>query len=223
MVSFIYGLKQEDFPRGAFSNTEYIRSQARTESISKEVLQDIHQGLIKDKKYDGALIIHIMFALALRCVELRFIVFENVFKKSQGYSIKIFRTKNNKFQKISISEELYDEIMQKKKRLQDEGNYFNDIRYSSKETEVKGHFLFNYTEKQIYDRFKKVFGPSVAKDFEILPSSMRISAISDQTGESTIANAAKLSKHSNVKVIRQHYLKSQQPFKTKEVEETKGE
>ena len=61
--------------------------------------------------------IYFMFVYELSLEDIRFIIFKDLIKKNNEASIKVYRTKNKNYQKISISKYLSNKIMKYEKDL----------------------------------------------------------------------------------------------------------
>ena len=83
-----------------------------------------------------------MFALELRPVEARLIKFEDVELKNSQVSIKVYKSKKDKTQQLSISQQLYDETINYKQHLISNDKYQETTRKTIKKDAVVGHFLF---------------------------------------------------------------------------------
>ena len=64
----------------------------------------------KGNKVD-ALLLHLMFALALRPGEARLLKFEDVLINNKQMLFKVYKSKKDRIQQLTISKELHNEII----------------------------------------------------------------------------------------------------------------
>ena len=82
-----------------------------------------------------------MFVLELRHTEARLIKFEDMESKNSNISINVYKS-NERTQQMSISQQLYDEIMCYRQHLIITNKYQQITRNTIKEDEEEGYFLF---------------------------------------------------------------------------------
>ena len=73
-----------------------------------------------------------MFALALRSGEARLLKFEDVLINNNQMLFKVYKSKKDRIQQLTISKELYNEIISYKIYLIDENKYVESNRKTSK-------------------------------------------------------------------------------------------
>ena len=159
-----------------------------------------------------------MFALTLRPGEARLIKFEDVEFKNNQYSIKVYKSKKDRIQQLSISQSLYDEITNYKQQLITSNKYQETSRKTVRGDNVVGHFLFWNSRNVIGNKFKSWFNGAVP-EFKLRPKDMRIAAISDRNIHGSLAEAAALADHKSTKITTSHYIRSAielNPMKSKQ-------
>ena len=112
----VYGVKKDDFPVIKFSSRKKGKEQDHS-AYDKDVILKAWNTLSKQRNKLDALLLHLMFALALRPGEARLIKFEDVELKNSQVSIKVYKSKKDRTQQLSISQQLYDEIISYKQHL----------------------------------------------------------------------------------------------------------
>ena len=148
-----------------------------------------------------------MFALALRPGEARLIKFEDVELKNSQISIKVYKSKKDRTQQLSISQQLYDEIISYKQHLISNDKYQETIRKTIKGDAVVGHFLFWNSRNAIGNKFKSWFNGATS-EFKLRPKDMRIAAISDRNAHGSLTEVAALADHRSTKITTSHYIRS---------------
>ena len=148
-----------------------------------------------------------MFALALRPGEARLLKFEDVLSNNKQMLIKVYKSKKDRTQQLTISKELYNEIMSYKQYLNDKNKYVESNRKTSKGDMITGHFMFNNSRNVIGNKFKSCFG-GLIPDFKLRPKDMRIAAISDRNIHGSLIEAAALADHRNTAITTGHYTRS---------------
>ena len=148
-----------------------------------------------------------MFALALRPGEARLIKFEDVELKNSQVSIKVYKSKKDRTQQLSISQQLYDEIISYKQHLISNDKYQETTRKTIKGDAVVGHFLFWNFRNAIGIKFKSWFN-GATPEFKLRPKDMRIAAISDRNAHGSLTEAAALADHRSTKITTSHYIRS---------------
>ena len=144
-----------------------------------------------------------MFALTLRPGEARLLKFEDVLINNNQMLFKVYKSKKDRIQQLTISKELYNEIKSYKQYLIDDNKYVESNRKTSKGDMITGHFIFNNSRNVIWNKFKSWFG-GVIPDFKLRPKDMRIAAISDRNIHGSLVEAAALADHRNIAITTGH-------------------
>ena len=213
----IYGVKKDEFPLIKFSSKKKGKEQDHS-AYDRDLILKAWSTLSKQGNKSDALLLHLMFALALRPGEARLIKFEDVEFKNNQYSIKVYKSKKDRIQQLSISQSLYDEITNYKQQLITSNKYQETSRKTMKGDNVVGHFLFWYSRNVIGNKFKSWFNGAVP-EFKLRPKDMRIAAISDRNIHGSLAEAAALADHKSTKITTSHYIRSAielNPMKSKQ-------
>ena len=213
----IYGAKKDEFPLIKFSSKKKGKEQDHS-AYDRDLILKAWSTLSKQGNKSDALLLHLMFALALRPGEARLIKFEDVEFKNNQYSIKVYKSKKDRIQQLSISQSLYDEITNYKQQLITSNKYQETSRKTMKGDNVVGHFLFWNSRNVIGNKFKSWFNGAVP-EFKLRPKDMRIAAISDRNIHWSLAEAAALADHKSTKITTSHYIRSAielNPMKSKQ-------
>ena len=206
LSTVIYGAKKEDFPLVKFSSKKKGKEQDHS-AYDRELILNAWKTLSNKGNQVDALLLHLMFALALRPGEARLLKFEDVQFKNNQKLIKVYKSKKDRTQQLSISDELYNEIISYKQYLIDKNKYVESNRKTSKEDIVADHFMFNNSRNVIGNKFKSCFG-GIIPDFKLRPKDMRIAAISDKNIHGSLIEAAALADHRNTAITTGHYTRS---------------
>nr|AAA91341.1 ORF2B [Moneuplotes crassus] len=212
ILNVSYAVDKTKFPRANFKSKKRLKSVNKNPALSRKLLLEICNELYaKDYKME-ALVVHLMFACALRADEVRFLMFNNIKKDRIGTSIVIYRSKTEEEQTLAIDQDLEDRIEEYKQILIKAGKYIEETRYTTRGEQKRGIFIFKDSYIWVYRLFIKRFKEILGDDFGITPAIMRSSAISDTTGEGNIIQAARLANHKDMRITRKHYLAAQKPF-----------
>ena len=102
-----------------FAKIKWIKKGQQIEKTkaakSADTVKWLHEKLRRCNDKENALIVHLMYALALRANEISFLRFEDIIQQDREYVAQVYRSKTNEKQSIQISKELYDEIIEFKK------------------------------------------------------------------------------------------------------------
>ena len=206
LATVVYGVRKEDFPVVKFSSKKKGKEQNHS-AYDRELILDAWKTLSNKGNKVDALLLHLMFALALRPGEARLLKFEDVLINNNQMLFKVYKSKKDRIQQLTISKELYNEIISYKQYLIDENKYVESNRKTSKGDMITGHFIFNNSRNVIGNKFKSWFG-GVIPDFKLRPKDMRIAAISDRNIHGSLVEAAALADHRNTAITTGHYTRS---------------
>ena len=162
---------------------------------------------IKKGNKSDALLLQLMFALALIPGESRLIKFEDVELKNSQVSINAYKSKKDRTQQLFISQQLYDEIISYKQHLISNNKYQEITRKTIKGDSMIGHFLFWNSRNAIGNKSKCWFN-GATPEFKLRPKDLRIAAISDRNAHGSLTEAATLADHRSTKITSSHYIRS---------------
>ena len=202
----VYGVKKDDFRVIKFSSKKKGKEQDHS-AYDKDVILKAWNTLSKQGNKSDALLLHLMLALALRPGEAKLIKFEDVELKNSQVSIKVYKSKKDRTQQLSISQQLYDEIISYKQHLISNDKYQETTRKTIKGDAVVGHFLFWNSRNALGNKFKGWFN-GATPEFKLRPKDTRIAAIRDRNAHGSLTEAAALADHRSTKITTSHYIRS---------------
>ena len=207
-----FGKRAYGFETKEFAKIKWVKKGQQIEKTkaakSADTIKWLHGQLRNDNNKENALIIHLMYALALRANEISFLRFEDIIQQDREYVAQVYRSKTNEKQSIQISKELYDEVMEFKQWKIDNKKYELDSKMTPRNIQLpSGHYIVTIGPRALNDRFRCNFNLDL-EGFTIRPKDLRVSAISATNQQSGIASAAKLANHKNIKTTKAHYIRS---------------
>ena len=211
-----FGKRAYGFEAKEFAKIKWIKKKQQIEKTkvakSTETLKWLHEKLKSEDDKENALIVHLMFALALRANEVSFLRFEDITYKNREYVAQVYRSKTDQKQAIQISKELYDEVNEFKKWKIENNKYEADFKVTPRDIKLpEGHYIIKIGRKALTNRFRRNFKLDL-DDFDIRPKDLRVSAASATNQESGIASAARLANHRDIKTTKTHYIRSANVF-----------
>ena len=207
-----YGIKKRDFPKIKFSSNKQGREE-NVSAINKDQYLEASKLLCKQKQFDDALLINIMWSFASRPSEiltLRFEDFED-FEDNQK-SVFYYANKKNQRKKFTISDELYDQVMEFKEHKISNGTYNEKVFITPTGKSTKGHFVFDLTRSMLQKKFSRKFAKLIP-GLKSRPKDIRMSSISNKFREHGIQRAASLGQHTSIKTTQKHYTRAVKDFK----------
>ena len=137
--------------------------------IEKSELFKFYSKLIESSKVEDAVLLHLMFSLGFEPYTVSLLKFESI---SEGKKIKYFDHKKRSSIEISLTNELYGDLMFLKtfKKLKGELNN-SEERRSLDGSIIKGTFIFSTSPTGIYNKFKRKFG-GMFEDFDLTPKEL---------------------------------------------------
>ena len=175
-----YGVSKDSFPQIKFSSEKKVKEQERS-VVDKGIIKYAWETLSKNGKHAESLMIYLMFAFELTPRDVRLLKFEDIKMKNKQGTITVYRSKNNSWQQIPITESLYKRIIKNQNDLTKNGKCFMANR-STKEETIVGHFLFKDSKSSIIKKFRTKFW-GLLKDFDICSKDLRISSLNDKNSE----------------------------------------
>ena len=110
LATVVYGVRKEDFPVVKFSSKKKGKEQNHS-AYDRELILDAWKTLSNKGNKVDALLLHLMFALALRPGEARLLKFEDVLINNNQMLFKVYKSKKGRIQQLTISKEFYNEII----------------------------------------------------------------------------------------------------------------
>ena len=103
--TFSYGIKKRDFPKVKFSSSKQGREE-NVSAINKDQYLEASKLFWKQKQFDDALLINIMWSFASRPSKILTLRFEDFEDKDNQKSVFYYSNKKNQRKKFTISDEL---------------------------------------------------------------------------------------------------------------------
>ena len=111
-----FGIQPKDFPKIKFSSVK-IGKEGDHSAFPKEVIEETCKRLYASEQIRSAIMVHLLFSLALRPGEVKFLKFEDINMENGITTIKVYRPKTNRTQLFSISQELFAELNEYKELI----------------------------------------------------------------------------------------------------------
>ena len=206
-----YGIKKRDFPKIKFSSNKQGREE-NVSAINKDQFLEASKLLCKQKQFDDALLINIMWSFASRPSEILTLRFEDFEDKDNQKSVFYYANKKNQRKKFTISDELYDQVMEFKEHKISNGTYIEKVFITPTGKSIKGHFVFDLTRSMLQKKFSRKFAKLIP-GLKSRPKDIRMSSISNEFREHGIQRAASLGQHTSIKTTQKHYTRAVKDFK----------
>ena len=206
-----YGIKKRDFPKIKFSSNKQGREE-NVSAINKDQYLEASKLLCKQKQFDDALLINIMWSFASRPSEILTLRFEDFEDKDNQKSVFYYANKKNQRKKFTISDELYDQVMEFKEHKISNGTYIEKVFITPTGKSIKGHFVFDLTRSMLQKKFSRKFAKLIP-GLKSRPKDIRMSSISNEFREHGIQRAASLGQHTSIKTTQKHYTRALKDFK----------
>ena len=206
-----YGIKKRDFPKIKFSSNKQGREE-NISAINKDQYLEASKLLCERKQFDDALLINIMWSFASRPSEILTLRFEDFEDKDNQKSVFYYANKKNQRKKFTISDELYDQVMEFKEHKINNGTYIEKVFITPTGKSIKGHFVFDLTRSMLQKKFSRKFAKLIP-GLKSRPKDIRMSSISNEFREHGIQRAASLGQHTSIKTTQKHYTRAVKDFK----------
>jgi integrase len=108
-----FGINEESFEKLKFTNEKAGREESVT-AINPKKITKVVTILYNAKKYRDSLLVHLMYTLAARPNEMLYIKFEDFNYEDEEYTVYVYQNKTKKGKTISISQLLYNQVMEYK-------------------------------------------------------------------------------------------------------------
>ena len=209
-----FGIQPKDFPKIKFSSVK-IGKEGDHAAFPKEVIEETCKRLYASGQIRSAIMVHLLFSLALRPGEVKFLKFEDINMENGIPTIKVYRAKTNRTQSFSISQELLAELNEYKEYLISKNLFIESTRKSNKNLPFTGHFLFQGGKNAVYKEFSSKLNSNLRNNKAIRPKDLRISAISNVNTYGSLTQAATLANHRDTRITREHYTRAAIAFEGK--------
>ena len=153
-----------------------------------------------------------MWCFASRPSEMLTLRFEDFEDKDGQKSVYYYANKKNQRNKFTISNDLYDKVMEYKEMKISQGTYKEKIFITPTGKSIKGHFVFDLTRSILQKKFSRKFAKLVP-GLKSRPKDIRMSSISNEFKEHGIHKAASLGQHTSIKTTKKHYTRVLKDFK----------
>ena len=206
-----FGIKKEEFPKIKFSSSKQGREE-NVSAIDKNQYLKAANLLYEKGEYEDSLLINIMWCFASRPSEMLTLRFEDFEDKDCQKSVYYYANKKNQRNKFTISNDLYDKVMEYKEMKISQGTYKEKIFITPTGKSIKGHFVFDLTRSILQKKFSRKFAKLVP-GLKSRPKDIRMSSISNEFKEHGIHRAASLGQHTSIKTTKKHYTRVVKDFK----------
>ena len=205
-----FGISNKEFPIIKFSSNKQGREE-NVSAINKEKFLKAAKLLYDNGEYEDALLIHIIWSLASRSNEMVTLRFED-FEDNNQKSVLYYTNKKNKKKRITIADDLFEQIIYFKIFKIENGRYHERSLTTSTGNTLTGHFEFDLTRSKLRKKFSRKFKKLIPV-LQLRPKDIRMSSISNEMRDHWIYRASSLGMHSTIKTTREHYTREAQEFK----------
>ena len=206
-----FGIKKEEFLKIKFSSSKQGREE-NVSAIDKNQYLKAANLLYEKGEYEDSLLINIMWCFASRPSEMLSLRFEDFEDKDGQKSVYYYFNKKNQRNKFTISNDLYDKVMEYKEMKISQGTYKEKIFITPTGKSIKGHFVFDLTRSKLQKKFSRKFAKLIP-GLKSRPKDIRMSSISNEFREHGIQRAASLGQHASIKTTKKHYTRVVKDFK----------
>ena len=206
-----YGIKKGEFPKIKFSSNKQGREE-NVSAIKKDQYLEASKLLYEQEQFDDALLINIMWSFASRPSEILTLRFEDFEDKGNQKSVFYYANKKNQRKKFTISDELYNQVMEFKEHKISNNTYKEKTFITPTGKSIKGHFVFDLTRSKLQKKFSRKFA-KIIPGLKSRPKDIRMSSISNEFREHGIQRAASLGQHTSIKTTQKHYTRAVKDFK----------
>ena len=152
-----FGIKKEEFPQIKFSSSKQGREE-NVSAINKNQYLEAANLLYEKGEYEDSLLINIMWCFASRPSEMLTLRFEDFEDKDDQKSVYYYANKKNQRIRFTISNDLYDRVMEYKELKISQGTYKEKTFITPAGKSIKGNFVFDLTRSKLQKKFfKKVW------------------------------------------------------------------
>ena len=152
-----FGIKKEEFPKIKFSSNKQGREE-NVSAINKNQYLKAANLLYEKGEYEDSLLTNIMWCFASRPSEMLTLRFEDFEDKDGQKSVYYYTNKKNQRNKFTISNDLYDKVMEFKEMKISQNAYIEKTFITPTGKAIKGHFVFDLTRSKLQKKFfKKVW------------------------------------------------------------------
>ena len=206
-----FGIKKDDFPKIKFSSSKQGREE-NVSAINKNQYLKAANLQYEKGEYEDSLLINIMWCFASRPSEMLTLRFEDFEDKDDQKSVYYYANKKNQRNKFTISNDLYDRVMEFKEMKINQGIYKERTFITPTAKSIKGHFVFDLTRSILQKKFSRKF-KKLIPGLKSRPKDIRMSSISNEFKEHGIHRAASIGQHTSIKTTQKHYTRVVKDFK----------
>ena len=185
-----FAIKKEEFPKIKFSSNKQGR-EMNVSAINKNQYLKAANLIYEKGEFEDSLLINIMWCFASQPNEmltLRFEIFEDKDCQKSAY---YYINKKNQRRKFTISNDLYEQVMEFKEMKISKDTYNEKIFITPTGKSIKDHFVFNLTRSKLQKKFSKKFAKLITC-LKSLSKDIRMSSISNEFREHEIQRVASL-------------------------------
>ena len=147
-----FGIKKDEFPKIKFSSSKQGREE-NVSAINKNQYLKAANLQYEKREYEDSLLINIMWCFASRPSEMLTLRFEDFEDKGDQKSVYYYANKKNQRNKFTISNDLYDRVMEFKEMKINQGIYKERTFITPTAKSIKGHFVFDLTRSILQKKF----------------------------------------------------------------------
>ena len=206
-----FRISNKEFPIIKFSSNKQGREE-NVSSINKEKFLKADKFLYDNDDYEDALLIHIMWSLASRPNEMVTLRFEDFEDNNNQKSVLYYANKKNQRKRITIADDLYDQVIDFKNFKIENGKYHERSLTTSTGKTLTGNFVFDLTRSKLQKKFSRKF-KKLIPGLKLRPKDIRMSSISNEMRDHGIYRASSLGRHATIRTTREHYIREAQEFK----------
>ena len=149
-----FGIKKEEFPKIKFLSNKQGREES-VSSINRNQYLKAASLLYEKGEFEDSILISIMRCFASRLSVLLTLRFEDFEDKDDIKSVYYYANKKNQRKKFTISNDLYEQVMEFKEMKISQDTYNEKAFITPTGKSIKGHFVFDLTIKDSKGIFKK--------------------------------------------------------------------
>ena len=194
-----------------FSNKKQVREE-NASAINRNQYLKAANLLYEKGEFKNSLLINIIWCFASRPSKMLILIFENFEDKDDQKSVYYYANKKNQRRKITISNDLYEQVMEFKEMKISQGTYNEKAFITSTGKSIKGHFIFDLTKSKLQNKISRKFAKLIP-GIKSRPKDIRMSSISNEFREHGIQRTASLGQHASIKTTQKHCTRAVKIFK----------
>jgi integrase len=205
-----FGIPSDDFPVIRFSSTKSGREE-NVGALPKDQFLKAAKLLYDEGDFHDSLLIHIMWSLASRPSEMITLRFEDFKEVDNSKQVHYFANKKNQRKTFTISDDLYEQVMEFRDYKMREGTYEVKTKTTPTRNEITGHFVFDVTRSTLQKKFSRKF-KKLIPGFNPRAKDVRMSSLSNEMKDHGIHRATSLALHTSSRMTRTHYIRTAKDF-----------